>query len=266
MNIGFAVILVTVVGVIGGALLVAAAKFMAVEEDPRIEEVAACLAGANCGGCGYAGCADYAKAVVAGEVACDKCAPGGAEASMKIAAIMGQTVDPNAIKKAVVACQGSNENCKIAFDYSGLQSCAAAAAENGGPKACKFACLGLGDCTKACKFDAIHVVNGVAVVDVQKCTGCSACAATCPRGIISIQTAPKKPMVRCSSQAKGPAFMKDCSTFCIACGMCERNCPKDAIHVVNNVARIDYDKCVGCGICVSKCPKKIIKYPLECLK
>ena len=210
MSIVSAVVLCTLVGAVGAIILVAASKFMAVEEDPRIEEVAGCLAGANCGGCGYAGCADYAKAVVMDGVPCDKCAPGGPKAAAAIAKIMGG--EASAVeKKAVVQCQGNTEHCKPSYDYKGIQTCAAAAALYGGPKTCSFACIGLGDCTKVCKFDANKV----------------------------------------------------CTTSCIACGMCERTCKFDAIHVVDGVARVDYDKCKGCGMCAQKCPKKIILFPLK---
>ena len=263
MNIVSAVILCTIVGAIGAIILVAAAKFMAVEEDPRIEEVAGCLAGANCGGCGYAGCADYAKAVVMDGVACDKCAPGGPKAAAAIAKIMGG--EASAVeKKAVVQCQGNSEHCKPSYDYKGIQTCAAAATLYGGPKTCTFACIGLGDCTKVCKFDAIHVVDGVAKVDKDKCTGCGACANICPKHVIMIDAGgPRKPVVMCSNQDKGPVAMKACTTSCIACGMCERTCKFDAIHVVDGVARVDYDKCKGCGMCAQKCPKHIILFPLK---
>ena len=226
MSIVSAVVLCTLVGAVGAIILVAASKFMAVEEDPRIEEVAGCLAGANCGGCGYAGCADYAKAVVMDGVPCD--------------------------------------NCKPSYDYKGIQTCAAAAALYGGPKTCSFACIGLGDCTKVCKFDAIHIVDGVAKVDKDKCTGCGACANTCPKKVIMIDAAgPRKPVVMCSNKDKGAVANKVCTTSCIACGMCERTCKFDAIHVVDGVARVDYDKCKGCGMCAQKCPKKIILFPLK---
>ena len=263
MNIASAVILCTIVGAVGAIILVAAAKFMAVEEDPRIEEVASCLAGANCGGCGYAGCADYAKAVVMDGVACDKCAPGGPKAAAAIAKIMGG--EASAVeKKAVVQCQGNSEHCKPSYDYTGIQSCAAAAALYGGPKTCTFACVGLGDCTKVCKFDAIHIVDGVAKVDKDKCTGCGACANICPKKVIMIDVGgPRKPVVMCSNQDKGAVANKLCTTSCIACGMCERTCKFDAIHVIDNVARVDYDKCKGCGMCAQKCPKHIILFPLK---
>ena len=258
MNIASAVILCTIVGAVGAIILVAAAKFMAVEEDPRIEEVASCLAGANCGGCGYAGCADYAKAVVMDGVPCDKCAPGGPKAAAAIAKIMGG--EASAVeKKAVVQCQGSSEHCKPAYDYKGIQTCAAAATLYGGPKTCSFACIGLGDCTKVCKFDAIHIVDGVAKVDKDKCTGCGACANICPKKVIMIDAGgPRKPVVMCSNQDKGAVANKLCTTSCIACGMCERTCKFDAIHVVDGVARVDYDKCTGCGACANICPKKVI--------
>ena len=233
------------------------------EEDPRIEEVASCLAGANCGGCGYASCADYAKAVVMDGVPCDKCAPGGPKAAAAIAKIMGG--EASAVeKKAVVQCQGNTEHCKPSYDYKGIQTCAAAAALYGGPKTWSFACIGLGDCTKVCKFDAIHIVDGVAKVDKDKCTGCGACVNTCPKKVIMIDAAgPRKPVVMCSNQDKGAVANKVCTTSCIACGMCERTCKFDAIHVVDGVARIDYDKCKGCGMCAQKCPKKIILFPLK---
>ena len=253
MNIASAVILCTIVGAVGAIILVAAAKFMAVEEDPRIEEVASCLAGANCGGCGYAGCADYAKAVVMDGVPCDKCAPGGPKAAAAIAKIMGG--EASAVeKKAVVQCQGSSEHCKPAYDYKGIQTCAAAATLYGGPKTCSFACVGLGDCTKVCKFDAIHIVDGVAKVDKDKCTGCGACANICPKQVIMIDAGgPRKPVVMCSNKDKGAVANKLCTTSCIACGMCERTCKFDAIHVVDGVARVDYDKCKGCGRCIGAC-------------
>ena len=196
-------------------------------------------------------------------VPCDKCAPGGPKAAAAIAKIMGG--EASAVeKKAVVQCQGSSEHCKPSYDYKGIQTCAAAAALYGGPKTCSFACIGLGDCTKVCKFDAIHIVDGVAKVDKDKCTGCGACANTCPKKVIMIDAAgPRKPVVMCSNKDKGAVANKVCTTSCIACGMCERTCKFDAIHVVDGVARVDYDKCKGCGMCAQKCPKKIILFPLK---
>ena len=130
-------------------------------------------------------------------------------------------------------------------------------------KACRYGCFGFGSCAEACKFDAIHVINGVAVVDKEKCTNCGACRAACPHHLIVEVPYKQKVFVNCSNKDKGPAVTKVCASSCIACGMCERTCKFDAIHVVDGVARVDYDKCKGCGMCAQKCPKKIILFPLK---
>lgn len=254
-----AVAVLAVLGLVGSIVLVLASKFMAVYEDPRIAEVTACLAGANCGGCGYAGCADYAKAIVEDGAPTFKCAPGGDKATQAINAIMGSEGGGHLSQKAVVLCNGG-ENCGKRFSYQGIQTCAAAASVAGGPSACAFGCLGLGDCTRACMFDAIHVVNGVAVVDRSKCTGCSACMNVCPRHVISMKPVAKQPVVECSNTERGAAVNKTCKVGCIACGLCVKNCPEQAIVLKNNVAVIDYAKCSGCGTCVTKCPKKVIHW------
>lgn len=255
-----AIIIVTIVGLLGAAILVAAAKFMAVYEDPRVGEVTAVLAGANCGGCGYAGCSDYAKAVVEGNAPIDKCAPGGAACMEAISKIMGVGASSGVPKRAMVACSGTSDKCKLKFDYQGIETCAAAASVSGGPNACSFGCIGKGDCVASCKFDAIHVVNGVAVVDRQKCTGCSACTVVCPKHIIFMKPLETKPVVECSNREKGPVVMKECTAGCIGCMLCQKNCPEGAITVKDFVASIDYEKCTGCGICTTKCPKKVIYF------
>ena len=255
----FAVIVLVVLGLVGGLILVLAAKFMAVYEDPRIAEVTECLAGANCGACGCAGCADYAKAIVEDGAPISKCAPGGDKAADAIARIMGADSGDRPSLRATVLCAGG-ETCDRRFEYKGIQTCAAAAAVAGGPSACAYGCLGLGDCTRACKFDAIHVVNGVAVVDRSKCTGCTACTAVCPRQIIQMKPIAPQPAVKCSNKDKGALVNKICKVGCIACGLCVRNCPQQAIFLKDNVAVIDYTKCNGCGTCVTKCPKKAIQW------
>ena len=166
----FAVIVLTLLGLVGGLVLVLASRFMAVKEDPRIAEITSCLAGANCGGCGYAGCADYARAIVQDGAPIHKCAPGGDKTADAIAEIMGEESSDRPAMRAFVSCNGG-ANCGVRFDYSGVQSCAAAASVAGGPTACAYGCLGYGDCVNACKFGALSVPNGVAVVDRDKGTG-----------------------------------------------------------------------------------------------
>ena len=221
----FAIVVVVVLGLAGGVILVLASKFMAVYEDPRIAQVTECLAGANCGGCGYAGCADYAKAIVENGAPTFKCAPGGDKTADAINTIMGNATDDRPSLRATVICAGG-ENCGKRFDYQGIQTCAAAASIAGGPSACAYGCLGLGDCTRACKFDAIHVINGVAVVDRKKCTGCTACTVTCPRHVIQMKPIAPQPAVMCSNKDKGALVNKTCKVGCIACGLCVRNCPE----------------------------------------
>ena len=145
-SIAFAVIVLVVLGLAGGIILVLASKFMAVYEDPRIAQITECLAGANCGGCGYAGCADYAKAIVENGAPTNKCAPGGAKATEAVNAIMGTESASGPALHAVVNCNGGNGNCGTRFEYHGIPTCAAAAAIAGGPSACAFGCLGYGDC------------------------------------------------------------------------------------------------------------------------
>ena len=255
----FAILVLAALGLAGSIILVLASKFMAVYEDPRIAQITDCLAGANCGGCGYAGCADYAKAIVLDGAPTYKCAPGGDKTNDAINRIMGAEETDRPSMWATVLCAGG-ENCQKKFEYQGIQTCAAAAAVAGGPSACAFGCLGFGDCTRACKFDAIHIVKGVAVVDRAKCTGCTACASACPRKIIAMKPIAPQPAVKCSNHDRGAAVNKICKVGCIGCGICVKNCPNQAIFLKDNLAVIDYTKCNGCGICETKCPKKAIQW------
>lgn len=257
-----ATIIIAVIGLIGAILLVAAAKAFAVTEDERIEEAELILPGANCGGCGYAGCSDYAKAVVGGAPV-NLCIVGGADASERLAAIMGVEAGAATAYKAMVACQGDNVHTKKRYEYQGIPTCAACNVLYNGDSSCPYGCLGFGDCAKACKFDAIEVIDGLAHVDPEKCTGCGACKAACPKKIIFLYKADDipKPIVMCSNHKKAIDTRRDCSVGCLGCGKCVRSCPNGAIEIRGNVARIDYNKCTGCGLCASQCPVMGIKLP-----
>lgn len=256
--IAFAVL--AVLGAVFGAILALAAKAFAVEKDPKEDAVLECLPGANCGGCGYPGCSGYAAAVAAGTAPVDACVVGKAPVAAQIAEIMGVESGEVVRKQAVVHCTGCGTDVEK-YRYQGLTDCRAASLVPGkGALGCDFGCLGLGTCEKVCPFDAIHVKDGVAVVDEEKCVACGKCVAACPRGIISVEPfkTKKHVTVPCSSKAKGAVVTKVCTNGCIGCGICAKSCPKEAITVVDNLARIDYDKCVGCGICASKCPRHLI--------
>ena len=259
INILYAVLVLGVMGAAFAALLGVASKVFAVETDPREAAVLECLAGANCGGCGYPGCSGYAAAVVAGEAPTDKCGPGGAEAAAKVAAVMG--VDAGSSEKmiAFVPCSGSSENAALKFDYTGPKTCQAAMGYGGkGTKVCSFSCIGYGDCVNACKFGAMRLVDGVAKVDREKCVACMACAEACPKKIIEKVPYKQAVLVGCRNQDKGAVTRKICDVGCIGGMKCQRECPAEAIKIENFVSTIDYDKCVGCGHCAEICPRGII--------
>ena len=257
-----AVILVTVIGLIGAAILVVASIVMYVPVDERVEKINGVLAGANCGACGCAGCADYAKSIVEDGNAINKCIPGGSKTASAIAEIMGVEAGSMTPMKAVVACSGTCGKTSKRYEFEGLQSCQAVKGLYGGDGMCKYGCLGYGDCTRACAFDAIHIVDGIAKVDREKCTGCGACAAVCPNHVIEVVPEHKrKPVVLCQNKDKGAQTRKACTAGCIGCMKCAKACPREAITVENNVAYIDQEKCVGCQLCVKECPVGVIHVP-----
>ena len=255
-------IIIIVIGAACGVLLTIAAKVMAVKTDERIPLVRECLPGANCGACGLAGCDGYAKALVEDGAAPNLCVPGGASVASQIGGILGVDAGETAVKAACVRCRGDLDATKAKMDYRGIESCAAAKLLFGGSGVCTFGCLGLGDCVKACAYDAIHVENGLARVDICACTGCGACAAACPNKLISVYPSSARVTVSCSNTEKGAVTRKKCSAGCIGCKKCEKECPAQAIVVENNLAKIDYEKCTGCGHCAEVCVVGCIR-PLD---
>lgn len=258
INILYAVIVLGVLGAVFGLLLAFASRVFAVPVDERKSAISEILPGANCGGCGFAGCSAFANAVVEGNAPVSGCVVGGAAVSGQIAKIMGVDVEESIRNVAFVHCSGNHTNSPAKYFYVGVEDCVAALKLQSGPSACQYSCLGMGNCTRACKFDAIHVVDGVAVVDKEKCTGCKACVSACPREIIKIIPYDSKTVVPCNSKDKGPDTRKVCLVGCISCHICEKICQYGAIKVVDNHAVIDYDKCTSCGECIEKCPRGII--------
>ena len=261
-----AIIVVTVIGLIGAVILVAASIFMFVPVDERVEKITGVLAGANCGACGCAGCADYAKTIVEDGNAINKCTPGGAACVAVIAEIMGVEASASTPMKAVVGCAGTCEKTSKRYEFQGIQSCQAVKGLYGGDGMCKYGCLGYGDCVKACPFDAIHIVDSIAKVDREKCVGCGACASAYPNSVISIVPEHKrKPVVLCQNKDKGVDTRKACTAGCIGCMKCAKVCHFEAItiDVANGVflAKIDQDKCKGCQLCVKECPVGAIHVP-----
>ena len=255
----FAALIVGGTGLFIGLFLGFAGTKFAVEVDEREEAITGVLPGNNCGGCGYAGCSGLAAAIVKGEAEISGCPVGGAPVAAKIGEIMGIEAGATVRKTAFVKCAGTCDKAKQDYEYHGIHDCVMVnMMQNGGPKTCNYGCLGEGTCVAACPFDAIHIVDGVALVDKEACKACGKCVAACPKKLIELVPYDQKHLVQCSSQDKGKDVMKACSVGCIGCRMCAKVCEAGAVTVENNIAHIDPEKCTNCGACAAKCPKKII--------
>lgn len=247
----YAFLTLGVLGAIFGIVLTIADKKFAVEIDPRIEKVKELSGGANCGACGFAGCDAFAEAVVTGEAKPTACPAANAEA---IGKVLGIEVEQGEKKVARVLCQGVEGIAKERFEYDGYQSCKVAVSFSGGPKLCNFACVGLGDCTKVCNFDAITIHSGVAKINEKKCVGCGNCIEACPRNTIRLEPLDTRVLVFCRNSNTGRIARTQCMKACIACGRCVKECKYDAISVYDGYAHIDTEKCTRCGECAKVCP------------
>ena len=260
MEILIPVLILGAMGAAFGILLGVAAKAFKVSKDERIEKVSELLAGANCGGCGYPGCGGFAEALCKGTANITDCPSTKDENKGKIAEILGVSVGEKVPMVAQVMCSGTCDKAVLSHIYEGITDCVAAARYGGSDKACAFGCIGFGSCANVCQFDAISIKDNIAVIDRNKCVACGACVDICPHNVIKLVEQKQRTFVRCISHDKGANLKNICSAGCLGCKICEKNCPKDAIHVKDNIAEIDYEKCVNCGICASKCPKKIIDF------
>lgn len=255
-----ATVTVGIVGILIGVLLGIASEVFKVEVDEKEIQVREALPGNNCGACGYPGCDGLAKAIASGEVRVNQCPVGGQPVAAKIAVIMGvDDVGASEKKVAFVKCKGNCNYTKKLYTYSGLYDCNGAMVVPGaGGKSCEYGCMGYGSCVKACEFDSIHIVDGIALVDKEKCVACGKCVTACPKKLIDMVPYKAKTLVQCNSQDKGKTVKDKCSVGCIGCTMCVKQCQDDAIHMVGNVALVDYSKCIECGRCAMKCPTKVI--------
>ena len=259
-TIFWTVAILTVLGLVLALILFWVARRFRVEEDPRIDEVEKVLPGANCGGCGFAGCRAFADAAVkASDLDKQYCPVGGDEVMQKVAGILGLTVEAKAPQVAVLRCNGSCEARPRVNEYDGVQSCRVKAALYSGDTGCAFGCLGCGDCVSACRFGALSMdpATGLPVVDETKCTACGACVKACPRHLIELRAKGPRGMreyVCCSNKEKGPVARKACANACIGCGLCAKTCTHDAVTVSDNLAYIDFTKCRLCRECEAVCP------------
>ncbi|MBQ7063808.1 MAG: RnfABCDGE type electron transport complex subunit B [Firmicutes bacterium] len=246
-------------GIVFGLCIGVVAKKFEVPQDPKFPLVRDVLPGANCGGCGYAGCDAFAKAVISGEASLSGCVVGGEAVAHKVAEILGVEEGHFEKKVAYVQCSGDTSHAHDKMRYDGVKHCLEASMVPGaGPKSCPYGCVGFGTCVSACKFGAIHVENRLAVVDESKCVGCGACVNVCPKNIIRLVPKRQTVRVQCSGQDRGKDVRLVCEAGCLGCTLCVRTCEAGAIKMEGNVARIDPAKCVLCGKCVAKCPAKVI--------
>lgn len=247
-------------GLLAALLLFFVAGKFKVEEDPRIDLVQEVLPGANCGGCGHAGCRAFAEACVkAGSLEGLLCPVGGAPTMTQVGDILGLAVEATEPKVAVVRCNGTCDARPKTSEYNGERHCDIMHSLYGGEADCRFGCLGCGDCTRACQFGALSIdpATGLPVVDEDKCTACGKCVKACPRTLIELR--PKGPagarmVVLCRNQDKGAVTRKICHNGCIGCGKCAKECGNEAITIANNMSYIDADKCTICRACEAACP------------
>ena len=259
MEILFAVIILGSLGLIFGIGLAVASKKFNVQVDPKLEQVQHLLPGANCGACGNPGCFGFAESLLEGKSTVESCRVCSEEIKEKIAGIMGISLEKQTKKIATLHCNGGLR-VKDRYIYNGINDCISAKLVLGGQKACVFACLGFGTCQKACPFGAITMsVEGLPVVDKVKCRSCNKCVLACPKKLFSLISVSNTVYVACSSHDTGRDVKMVCPVGCISCKLCEKACKFDAIHVIDNLAVIDYHKCTSCKECVKVCPAKTIR-------
>jgi electron transport complex protein RnfB len=256
-------IFLAVMALVFGISLALTAKKFFVQTDPKVEQITEALAHAHCGACGFAGCEQYAQAVLNDPgVPPNLCTPGGQQCTNLVAELTGKIPQAREPQYARIMCQGSHDKAPKKFSYEGFKDCRAAVLTGGGDKACPYGCLGYGTCVRVCPFGALSMgPNGLPVVNEKKCTGCKKCAAACPKKVIEILPASAKIFVACHSKDKGAVTRKYCTVGCIGCGKCVKVCPVSPVKapkVESNLSRIDNALCTACGECVKNCPTKAI--------
>ncbi|MCF7853441.1 MAG: RnfABCDGE type electron transport complex subunit B [Candidatus Pacebacteria bacterium] len=267
-----AVIFLVILGGALGFVIALAAKAFAVKTDPRVEEVEELLPQANCGACGYAGCAEFARALVEGEATPENCPVSSPDEVQQIASVLGVSLGERLEKVAVVRCGGDNRLANWNANYNGILDCRSANLVAGGTKACQYGCLGLGTCARACPFDAIEITpHGLAVVHPDVCTGCGKCVAACPRNLIEL--VPKDAPLHnlCNNPEKGAQSRKVCDVSCIACQKCVKSAEEGQMYMDGFIARVNYENPPSADlaeVCPTKClqPSLLVKQSMPALE
>lgn len=255
------ILILTCLGFVASVILAGASRVFYVKEDPRVQAVVDVLPGANCGGCGYAGCEGYALAVVNdASVPANKCCAGGADVSIAVGELTGKTVNEEEPLVAFRRCNKTEGHVALRYDYQGMPSCAAAALLRGGADVCSWACMGFGDCKQACPFGAMELSDGMVRVNAAICTGCGTCIGACPNGVLELVPKRLRVMVACNTHEKLRAVTDTCDVGCIKCGRCVKVCPAKAVSLNGSRIEIDHRECLSYGpqceeACVAACPR-----------
>ncbi len=260
----YTILTLSALGALAAVILYFVASKFKVYEDPRIDDVERLLPGANCGGCGFAGCRGFAEALVTrDDISSLYCPVGGADTMNATATYLGKVAAEKAPTVATLRCGGSCDKRPRTNRYDGSSSCAVASGLYVGESGCSFGCLGYGDCVSVCQFGALKInsESGLVEVDADRCTACEACIKACPKGVLEMRKKwPKSRAiyVACASKDKGAVVMKACKAGCIGCQKCAKVCAFDAITIENNLAYIDSERCKLCRKCVNECPTSAI--------
>jgi Na+-translocating ferredoxin:NAD+ oxidoreductase subunit B len=258
VDIALQTVIIGGIGLICGAILAVASKYLAVEEDPRIEQLTAILPGINCGACGYAGCSGYAEAMVKEGAAGNRCSPGGTQTAQKIAAFLG--IEASALDRhvALVLCGGSNSRARRSSLYNGLADCQAAELVAGGGKSCRYGCMGFGTCSRVCPVNAIEIDDGLAAVHPELCIACGKCVAACPRKLIRLLPESRFIHILCNSPERGPDVKKVCDVGCIGCTICAKLVNSQGIRMNGALAVVNYAEPLDNIEVIAKCPQHTI--------
>jgi electron transport complex protein RnfB len=252
------------IGAVFGLTLGFLDKKLKVEEDPLVADILSKLPGVNCGACGLAGCAAYAKKVAETKNPGVGCMPGGKEVNQAIADMLGVDIDGSPTLKLIVKCGATDKQQKRSFEYRGPASCAVAHA-SGGNIDCRYGCLGLGDCVRVCPVNALSIHEGRIIIDNVKCIDCGACVRTCPRKLfqfVEIGEDKEYCVVACSNPEDTMATKKVCSTGCIGCGICVKLVKDSPFELKEKLSVLNYTKARGrtdLDVAIDKCPVKIIE-------
>ncbi|HZK19418.1 MAG TPA: RnfABCDGE type electron transport complex subunit B [Treponemataceae bacterium] len=258
-----------VIAFVLGILLGVFKKIFYVPVNKKIAKIVGVLPGANCGACGYPGCDAFAAAVAAGEAPVSGCSAGGPDVTTQIATVLGINAESQKMV-ALRTCQGSKTKAQDKGMYLGVQTCSAAKTIGiYGTKLCSYGCMGFGDCVDVCSFDSLHIgEDGLPIVNYNTCTGCGMCVTACPQDIMILVPQERKGAITLCVN-RNPVkrvLLKQCKTACIKCGKCERVCEYDAIHLINGIPIVNYEKCTSCDDCIKACPTKALSLVEQIVK